>query len=59
MSYEDLKAIEALRFLESVAREKQGEPGFAQELQVAAAQDAMVRSWASGQWENVEPLSED
>ncbi len=59
MSYEDLKAIEALRFLESVAREKQGEPGFAQELQVAAVQDAMFRSWASGQWENVEPLSED
>ena len=44
MGYEDLKAIESLRFLESVARNEQGEPGFAQELQVAAVQEAMARS---------------
>jgi predicted dehydrogenase len=59
MSYEDLKAIEALRFLESIVRKKQGEPGFAQELDVAAVQDAMARSWTSERWENVELLSAD
>jgi predicted dehydrogenase len=54
MGYEDLKAIESLRFLESVARNQQGEPGFAQELQVAAVQDAMARSWNSERWEKTE-----
>ncbi len=58
MGYEDLKAIESLRFLESVARNQQGEPGFAQELQVAAVQDAMARSFASERWESVVPLAE-
>jgi hypothetical protein len=53
-----LKAIESLRFLESVARNQQGEPGFAQELQVAAVQDAMARSFSSERWESVVPLAE-
>jgi predicted dehydrogenase len=58
MGYEDLKAIESLRFLESVARNQQGEPGFAQELQVAAVQEAMARSFGSERWETVAPLAE-
>jgi predicted dehydrogenase len=57
MSYEDLKAIEAFRFLESVVAGKQGEPGFAEAVNVAAVQDAIARSWASERWESVEPLS--
>src|SRR5205807_6802411 len=38
MSYEDLKAIEAFQFLRSVAEGKQGEPGFAEALAVAAVE---------------------
>jgi predicted dehydrogenase len=56
MSYEDLKIIEAWQFLKSVVEKKQGEPGFAEALSVAAVQDAMARSWTSGRWENVERL---
>ena len=58
MSYEDLKTIEAFRFLESVATGKQGQPGFAEAAKVADVQDAMVRSWSSGGWEKVEPLAQ-
>ena len=58
MSYEDLKIIEAFRFLESVVAKKQAEPGFAQAMQVACVQDAMGRSWTSQRWEAVEPIPE-
>lgn len=54
MSYDDLKAIEAFQFLKSVAEGKQGQPGFAEALQVAAVQDAIERSWASQGWETVD-----
>ena len=56
MSYEDLKIIEAFRFLESIVAQKQAEPGFDQALAVASVQDAMVRSSSSGHWQSVEPI---
>jgi len=57
MGYEDLKAIEAFRFLESVAQRTQREPGFVEALKVAEVQEAMVRSWTNGRWEIVERLA--
>lgn len=59
MSYEDLKLIEAFRFLESVAAGEQREPGFEHALAVAAVQDAMQRSWESERWEQIVPLPSD
>lgn len=56
MSYEDLKVIEAYRFLESVATGKRGAPGFAEAVAVAAAQEAISRSFESERWEKVHPL---
>jgi predicted dehydrogenase len=53
MSYDDLKAIEALQFLKSIVEGKQAEPGFAEALNVAAVQDAIARSWVSERWEDV------
>ena len=53
MSYEDLKIIEAFRFLESIVAQEQAEPGFEQALAVASVQDAMLRSFSSQRWETV------
>jgi predicted dehydrogenase len=53
LSYEDLKTIEAHQFLKSVATGKQGEPGFAESLEVAKVLAALERSWKSGGWEDV------
>jgi predicted dehydrogenase len=55
LGYDDLKVIEAYNFLKSVATGQQGEPGFAEALAVAHVQQAIMRSWASGRWEAVEP----
>lgn len=57
LSYEDLKAIEAAQFLESVAAGAQAEPGFRQALSVAEVLAAMTRSWELGTWEFVRPIS--
>jgi predicted dehydrogenase len=54
LGYEDLKVIEAYNFLQAVASGQQGEPGFAEALAVARVQQAIVRSWQSGRWEEVE-----
>lgn len=54
LGYDDLKVIEAHTFLESVVSGVQGEPGFAEALAVATVQQAIVRSWDSGGWEQVE-----
>jgi predicted dehydrogenase len=53
IGFEDLKAIEALRFLRTVADGVQGAPGMAEARAVAEVQAAMVRSWDSGTWEPV------
>ena len=57
LGYDDLKAIEASVFLESIAAGIQGEPGFAEALAVARVQDAVMRSWESERWESVREIS--
>ena len=56
MSYDDLKVIEAYHFLKSVAEGKQLEPSFASAYAFAQAHEAMMRSWDSGQWEDVREI---
>ncbi len=56
LGYDDLKAIEAFNFMQSVARGEQGEPGFEQVLTVAKVQSAIKRSWASESWEHIVPI---
>lgn len=58
IGYEDLVAIEDFEFLQAVARGEQHEAGFEQALAVAAVQEAIVRSWESGTWEDVVALRE-
>ena len=53
IGFEDLKTIEALQFLRSVAGGVQGVPGMAEARAVAEVQTAMIRSWASNAWEDV------
>ncbi len=59
LSYEDLKVIEAFEFLRTVASGTQGAPGLAEALAVADVQAAMMRSWESGAWEDVQTLRLD
>jgi predicted dehydrogenase len=56
IGFEDLVAIEDFEFLQAIARGEQYEPGFEEALAVVAVQDALVRSWGSGAWEDVVPL---
>ena len=57
LGYDDLKVIEAHQFLQSVARQEQGEPGFAEALAVAQVQAAILRSWETERWEEVEKIA--
>jgi predicted dehydrogenase len=56
MGYDDLKVIEAARFLESVADGRQREPGVREVDAAARAIDAIVRSCESGAWEPVRQI---
>ena len=58
IGYEDLIAIEDFEFLEAVARGEPHEASFEQALDVAAVQEALVRSWDSGTWEDVVAVPE-
>jgi predicted dehydrogenase len=58
IGYEDLIAIEDFEFLQAVARGGQHEASFDQALAVAAVQEALVRSWESGTWEDVVAVRE-
>jgi predicted dehydrogenase len=53
LGYEDLKTIEAYRFLDSVAHRRQSPPGFEEIARVAEVQEAIQSSWDSGRWETV------
>jgi predicted dehydrogenase len=53
IGFEDLIAIEDFEFLEAVARGEPHEPGFEDAVRAVAVQDALVRSWSSGRWEEV------
>jgi hypothetical protein len=57
MGYEDLKAIEAFKFLESIVDGVQHAPSFADALKLANVQTAMIRSWNSGTWESIPDLN--
>lgn len=56
IGYEDLKAIEAYQFLQSIVEGKQHAPSFADALALANVQQAMARSWESNTWETVTNL---
>jgi predicted dehydrogenase len=53
MGYDDLKVIEAARFLESIADGVQREPGMREIRAAAHVIAAIVRSCESGRWEDV------
>ena len=53
MGYDDLKVIEAYRFLQSIADGEQREPGVREMAATARVLDAVARSFASGVWEAV------
>lgn len=59
LGYDDLKVIEAFKFLESVASGVPAEPGFEAAAKVARVQQAIMTSWDSGQWEQVKELEND
>ena len=59
LGYEDMKVIEAQQFLQSVAAGRQAKPGLAEALAVANVHAAMIRSWTSGEWEDVTSLRLD
>jgi hypothetical protein len=54
LGYEDLKTIEAYRFLDSVVHRRQSPPGFEEIARVAEVQETILRSWETGRWETVE-----
>ncbi len=58
MGYEDLKVIEALKFVRSVASGRQECPGFAEALRVAEVEAAMERSWGSGATERIAKIGD-
>lgn len=53
MGYEDLKMIEAYRFLESIAADEQRQPGLEEMRRVAQLFCALEKSSESETWENV------
>ena len=58
IGYEDMKIIEALEFLKSVATGRRHRPDFGDALAVASVAAAMARSWESERWEDVVSLAE-
>jgi predicted dehydrogenase len=56
IGYEDLVVIEDYEFCRAVAEERPYAPGFDEALAWAAVQDALLRSVASGHWEDVVEL---
>lgn len=57
IGYEDLKVIECSQFLTAVVTGVQHQPGFAEAVQYVSVQDALIRSWESGSWEDVKTLT--
>lgn len=57
IGFEDMKVIEALEFLKSVAAGTQHHPSFSDAVAVASVLDAMTRSWQSERWESVVDLT--
>jgi predicted dehydrogenase len=57
IGFEDLIAIEDHAFLDAVARGERFTPGFEEALEYVAVQAALIRSWESGNWEDVVPVA--
>ena len=53
LGYEDLKIIEASRFVKSILEGKQATPGVREATRVAAVHAAVERSWESHRWQEV------
>ena len=58
IGFEDLVCIEDHEFLTSVAAGRAHVPGFAEAVAYVSVQDAILRSWESGKWEDVHSLRE-
>src|SRR5262249_14990632 len=54
LGYDDLKVIEAYHFLQSISHGQLGSPSFSEALAVANVQAAIIRTWETGAWENVQ-----
>ena len=59
IGYEDLVTIEDAAFCDALAEDRPFSPGFEDALAWVSVQAALLRSAASGQWEDVVPLRED
>jgi predicted dehydrogenase len=59
IGFEDLVAIEDYEFCRSLAEGRRHVPGFAEALDWVAVQSALLRSCASGRWEEVTPLESE
>lgn len=59
IGFEDLICMEDHEFLQSVANGRPHVPGFAEAVNYVSVQDAVLRSWESGTWEDVRNLKED
>jgi predicted dehydrogenase len=59
IGFEDLVCIEDHEFLQSVAAGREHVPGFTEALAWVSVQDAVLRSWDSGRWEDVVSLRRD
>ncbi len=59
IGFEDLVCIEDHEFLESVASGREHRPGFTEALQFVSVQQAFLKSWQAGTWENVVSLREE
>ena len=58
LGFKDLIAIEDYEFLQAVAEGRPHEPGFEDALRYVEVQEALVRSWSSGAWEEVTRMAE-
>jgi predicted dehydrogenase len=58
IGFEDLVVIEDYEYCRSVAERRQHHPGFEDAVAFVSVQDALLRSWQSGQWETVVSLRE-
>jgi predicted dehydrogenase len=58
IGFEDLVVIEDYEFLRSVTAGRPHDPGFEEAVQWVSVQDALLRSAASGRWEDVVSLRE-
>ncbi len=59
MGYDDLKVIEAERFLSSIAEGRQREPGIREIVSTMRVVGAMDRSCDTGRWESVGEMAEE